>query len=583
MLAAGTRIDRYEVVGVLGEGGIATVYHVTHADLGTEHALKLLKHRSGAIGRRMLQEGRIQARLRHPNIVGVTDVVRHDGGVGLVMDYVDGVSLAMLAYNYQLSPEQLDQLAHELFDAVEAAHQLGLVHRDLKPDNVMMAVEGERLVAKVMDFGLAKAMRDELRVGRATRAGQMMGTPQFMAPEQYRDAAAVDARADLYSLAAVLYELMAGEPLFPDEDDLPVVMAKCMTGDWVPLAERAPEARPEWVEAVESCLAVDPAERPSDVAAVRERWGPRPPRAPVWEPAHLEFVRELQSIPPQLDSGIAGSASGPQTAVPNVPRSSQVPVGSPTPTTSDPYAELPRAETVASGEAPDAPPSRTSRAGLGVAFLGLTGVGLGVAIGLLVLGALGLWWLVQPGPEMADAGADELEQPDPPARPEPPTPAPIRGDEERVEQAAAAPVPTPAPAAVTPAPAAPTPAEPAPAPEPEVPEPEVPEPEVVQVPSPQPVPVEVPATAGSDTTDDGPDEAVRDPSLAQVALPGDFDGYLVDAGSGQRVPLDAAPPGTYDLYVFFDTQVPTLTASVTLNPGQTRRFTRCDSVGKLCK
>ena len=535
-ISSGTRIDRYELVEALGEGGIATVYKAVHTDLGTHHALKLLKHRSGAIAKRMLQEGRIQAQLRHPNIVGVTDVVRFDGGVGLVMDYVDGVSLAMLAYNYTLTEPQLDNLAHELFDAVEAAHRLGLVHRDLKPDNVMMAFESDRLVAKVMDFGLAKAMRDELRVGKATRAGQMMGTPQFMAPEQYRDAASVDGRADLFSLGAMLYELVCGEPLFPDEDDLPVVMAKSMAGEWVRLEDRETTVPRRWIDAIHTCLAVDADDRPADVAALRELWGPRP-RPAEWTDEHRAFVRKLQAIPVTIDTLLPG----PQPST-NVPRESQPPLPPPA--------------------AGPSRPSRPSRGGLGVMVLGLSGVGMGVGIGVLaLLLAVGLWWW-QPWAEVPVD--DEVAAVAPEPVPEPaavPVPAPPEPPPAPAQPAPAAAAPTPAPAAPTPAPVPAT------------------QPEVVQVPAPAPTPVPVPAAAPEP---EGPTAATRDPSMGRVVLPG-LDGYLSSPDGAGRFPLDAAPPGTYDLYVFFDAQVPTLTESVTLTAGQTKEFSRCDTLAKRCK
>lgn len=519
-IVSGTRIDRYELIEALGEGGIATVYKAVHTDLGTQHALKLLKHRSGAIAKRMLQEGRIQAQLRHPNIVGVTDVVRFDGGVGLVMDYVDGVSLAMLAYNYTLEHGQLDTLAHELFDAVEAAHRLGLVHRDLKPDNVMMAFGGDRLVAKVMDFGLAKAMRDELRVGKATRAGEMMGTPQYMAPEQYRDAASVDGRADLYSLGAILYEVACGLPLFPDADDLPVVMAKSMAGDWTPLEDRDTDIPLRWMNAIHACLEVEPGDRPADVAQLRDLWGPRPAPA-SWGEKELAFVREIQAVPVEIDTILPG----PQPSV-NVPRESQPPTPA----------------------APETQPSRPSRAGLGVMVLGLSGAGLtaaGVVFALLI--GLGVWWSQPAGPGQDVASTEPDAQPN--AQPEPP----VEPEPEPV--AAPSPRPEPVPSAPDAAPA--------------------PEPEVVKVPAAAPPPAPVPEP-------ELPAAPIRDPSLGRVVLPG-LDGYLSSPDGSGRFPLEAAPPGTYDLYVFFDAQVPTLTGSVTLSAGQTQEFSRCDTLAKRCK
>ncbi len=288
-------MDRYEVEAVLGQGGMATVYKVCHTELMTRHALKLLMHKGGSLADRMLQEGKMQARLRHPNVVGVTDVVRHEGHIGLVMDFIDGVALGAFSYNYHLKGHKLDQLAHDLFDGIEAAHALGLVHRDLKPDNVMMAFEGDEVVAKITDFGLAKALSDELRVARATQAGQMMGTPRYMAPEQFFDAAAVDVRADIYALGAILYEVLGRKPLFPDSD-LANALTACVTGDWEPLTDLPAGTPAAWRDTIHACLATAKKDRPADIAALRSLWGAAPPRRPAWSADDLSFLHDVQDL-----------------------------------------------------------------------------------------------------------------------------------------------------------------------------------------------------------------------------------------------------------------------------------------------
>jgi serine/threonine-protein kinase len=297
--APGDRIANYEIEQLLGRGGMATVFRVRHVDLGTRHAMKLPSMRSKSLTKRLLQEGRIQAQLRHPHVVGVSDVVHHGDDVGLVMDLVEGIDLQDLVARGPLSRAQVDSLAAALFDAVEAAHQLGLVHRDLKPANVLLEVSARGIAPRVTDFGLAKALSDGLRVARATRKGAMMGTPQYMAPEQFRDASSVDARADVYALGGVLYTMIAGRAPFPAGLDVVEQMKRVMAGAWTPLDELAPDAPTRWVEAVHACLSLDPGRRPRDIAALRRMWQPRP-HAPgsVWPASLIAELRGEAAVPP---------------------------------------------------------------------------------------------------------------------------------------------------------------------------------------------------------------------------------------------------------------------------------------------
>ncbi|MCA9566574.1 MAG: protein kinase, partial [Myxococcales bacterium] len=130
-LATGATVDRYVVEGVLGEGGMAIVYLCRHVQLGTKHALKLLTMSSRAIKERLVQEGQVQASLRHPNIVAVTDIIVVNGAPGLVMEYIEGPSLDDLLDQQTLTYEQADVLVEGLLRGVAHAHSRGLVHRDL--------------------------------------------------------------------------------------------------------------------------------------------------------------------------------------------------------------------------------------------------------------------------------------------------------------------------------------------------------------------------------------------------------------------------------------------------------------------
>ncbi|MCB9679684.1 MAG: serine/threonine protein kinase [Alphaproteobacteria bacterium] len=429
----GWQIDRYVLERRLGQGGMASVYLARHADLGTQHAIKLLTVHSNTLADRMLQEGRIQARLRHPNIVAVTDIVRFDGEIGLVMDYVDGVSLGGLIGHVDLSHDAIDAIAQGLFAGVEAAHQLQLVHRDLKPDNVLLALSGDALKPRIADFGLAKAIRDELRVGRSTRMGSSMGTPQYMAPEQYRDASAVDPRADLFSLGAILYELVSGEPVFPNED-LPVLLARVQMGHWTPLHERVPDAPPAWVAAIHACLALSPDDRPASIAEVRALWGPPRTAANPWTPDVLDHVRRLRDRP--APDPVASF----HTPLPTARRAS-----TPVPTR-----------------------SRWSAVGTGIAALGLGGMtfGGGAVLGIGLLAALAL--AVPTAPPVATPSTPPIEIAPDEASLRPTRREASAREPSRVRPTAASPAPAPGPLASPVPDAVPTPApEPtAPAPDP---------------------------------------------------------------------------------------------------------------------
>ncbi len=585
---AGMRLEKYILESRIGEGGMATVYKARHADLDTLHAIKLLKQRSGAVAERMLQEGRIQARLRHPNVVGVTDVIRKGKDVGLVMDYVEGLSLGLLTYGFRMLPDQIDAAVAGILDGVEMAHGLGLVHRDLKPDNILMEYlpsgapkeEWNDLRPRIMDFGLAKAVRDELRVGRSTRVGAMMGTPQFMAPEQYQDASGVDRRADIYSLGAIFYEMISGKPVFEDAD-LPVLLARVQRGEWTPLDEVAPGTPSTWVDAVHACLHVDPEDRPEDIAALRRIWKPQPRTESTWSKKQIAYIGHLEQALPEPESdlfetGLIGSAddSPDESGAPGFRRSGPL---SDEDTMPSPVVDSP----MASGASL---PSRPSTPGPGAWLsLGVGGVLIFVLFLLLGIG-LATWmsgsFSSRIGTAEADAGdagdatagmgpSPETEEPEEPEEPEPtePTEPEPAVDAEPTDVPEPAEDPEPAVAdGPTPAPQPGPTTAPVPAPvAPDAQEPRVEAPR----PTEEPVPVEAP----------DPEPAI-DPTLASVSVDG-FDGYLYQ--DGRRQPLTGVQPGDYDLYVFFDdNQAASKASNVTLGVGQTLNM-KCDRGLKACR
>jgi len=202
--------DRYLIERELGSGGMAIVYLARDRKLDREVALKVLRPELGAVlgSERFLAEIKISARLDHPHILTLIDSGNADGFLYYVLPYVRGESLrAKLDREHQLSIEEALAITRQVATALDYAHRQGLVHRDIKPENILIQ-EGE---AMLTDFGIALAVK-EAGGNRLTQTGLSLGTPQYMSPEQATGDRGVDARSDVYSLAAVFYEMIAGEP-----------------------------------------------------------------------------------------------------------------------------------------------------------------------------------------------------------------------------------------------------------------------------------------------------------------------------------------------------------------------------------
>lgn len=224
MLEIGRQIERYIVEEALGEGGMAFVFRVRHSKLGTLHALKVLKVGGPAIQERLVREGKVQASLKHANILAVTDVIDVDGAPGLLMEYVGGGSLDQWLEGRKPTTAEAESIFRGILAGVGRAHKAGLIHRDLKPGNVLMEDGDDGFVPKVADFGLAKILADT-GGKNATRSGVGMGTPAYMSPEQIRDAKNVDGRADIFALGCILYELVCGSSPFQRGDVLSIFAA----------------------------------------------------------------------------------------------------------------------------------------------------------------------------------------------------------------------------------------------------------------------------------------------------------------------------------------------------------------------
>jgi serine/threonine protein kinase len=279
MLAPGDIVDRYRVIREIGRGGMAVVYLVEHTTLDTHHALKVLTQTSAAIRDRLILEGRVQAKLKHPNLVAVTDVLDVEGSPGLLMEYVDGPSLRQWLERQRPDVEVAKAMFRAIVAGVARAHQAGVIHRDMKPGNVLLDAQAG-MVPKITDFGLAKALEANTPAMHQTRSGMAMGTPSYMAPEQIRDAKTVDGRADIFALGCVFYELICGEQAFPGQDTLEV-MNRVTGGVYTPPTEVVADLPDPVVAAINGCLQPKRRLRIPDCETLMrildgESWAPNP-------------------------------------------------------------------------------------------------------------------------------------------------------------------------------------------------------------------------------------------------------------------------------------------------------------------
>ena len=225
-LASGSKLGPYEIVGPLGAGGMGEVYRATDSRLGRHVALKVLREAFASDAERMARlerEAKVLASLNHPNIASIYGVEESNGGRALVMELVEGATLAQRIKQGALPLEETLQIARQITEGLEYAHERGIIHRDLKPSNLKQTPDGQ---VKILDFGLAKALEGETSEqesqtsptlsAAATRAGVLLGTAAYMSPEQARGKR-VDRRADIWAFGCVLYEMLAGAPAFDGE------------------------------------------------------------------------------------------------------------------------------------------------------------------------------------------------------------------------------------------------------------------------------------------------------------------------------------------------------------------------------
>ncbi len=264
--------ERYHILKRIGEGGMGRVYLGEHVKMNRQCAIKVMSPalvNDAESASRFAREASSAARIIHPNVAAVFDYGESEGLVYLVMEYVDGEPLSrMLAREAPFALERAVDLARQIADGLGAAHELGIVHRDLKPDNILVTrSKSGREVAKVVDFGIAKAMQEG--AGEAlTRTGLVIGTPEFMSPEQLLGDP-IDARSDLYALGCILHLMLTAAPAF----DAPTreQMIKRRLSENPPHAQELDPGIPDSIDRViVKLLARTPDERYGSAAEVRD-------------------------------------------------------------------------------------------------------------------------------------------------------------------------------------------------------------------------------------------------------------------------------------------------------------------------
>jgi predicted Ser/Thr protein kinase len=268
MLAPGQLLaSRYSIERLLGRGGMGAVYLASDKVLGEHVALKVIApawhHEHDALVERFRREAAAALKVSSPHVIRIHDIGEAPGGLlYLSMEYFDGKTLAeLLAGRGPLGKRELREIIGQVCDGLDAAHRASVVHRDLKPQNVLV---GERNVVKIIDFGLAKTAF----TAGLTATGLLLGTPHYMAPEQVRGKD-IDARADIYALGALTYHAATGRPPFDGDNPIAISFAQLSETPPRPRALN-PALSAELDEMIMDALAKDPRDRPQSAAAFRQ-------------------------------------------------------------------------------------------------------------------------------------------------------------------------------------------------------------------------------------------------------------------------------------------------------------------------
>jgi hypothetical protein len=291
----GERIGDYEILGILGAGGMGQVYKVRNVISDRVEAMKVLLpnlESDPELGDRFLREIKVQASLEHPHIAALRTAQKVGNSILMVMEYVEGKTMEAVLKDGPLPVEKAIEYAAQVLDALDYAHKRGVIHRDIKPANMMLTPTG---TVKLMDFGIARLVADE----RLTQTGRTVGSLYYMSPEQIRGEATLDARADIYSFGIALYEMTTGRRPF-EGDSAYSVMAAHLQQMPPPPVELDPRLPPGLNEIILMAIAKEPAKRFQTAGAMRAallrlRGGVAQPAAP--KPAVA--VAAAPAVPPQ--------------------------------------------------------------------------------------------------------------------------------------------------------------------------------------------------------------------------------------------------------------------------------------------
>ncbi|MCC6751041.1 MAG: serine/threonine protein kinase [Deltaproteobacteria bacterium] len=341
---SGTLLEgKYRISRLVGNGAMGAVFEATHTMLNKRVAVKVIHpalSNDKQMSSRLVREARAASATGHRNVASVTDMGwTEEGSLFLVMEYLDGRPLSdLVEQESPLAPIRASTLVCQTLSGLEAVHKKGIVHRDLKPANLMVVLdeEGDEYV-KILDFGISKVQGEEGAAGLTT-PGLVVGTPQYMAPEQATGVAQVDHRADIYAMGAILYTLLTGQPPHRGSS-LPELVARVLAGKVQPPSSLRPDLSPALDAVVLCALATDPADRFADARTFRKALEPfaraaglvpvpSAPQivaapAPVAAPGELDELSlvaldEVQGAPgPQnLPLSLLGAARVAETAAP---------------------------------------------------------------------------------------------------------------------------------------------------------------------------------------------------------------------------------------------------------------------------
>ncbi|HEY1585633.1 MAG TPA: protein kinase [Polyangia bacterium] len=311
----GSYIDsKYLIRRLIGEGGMGLVYEAEHVEIGRRVAVKVLHAmytRQAEVVSRFRSEARAATRIGHPHIIDVFDSgTTVEGAVYFVMEFLEGRDLSQLVEEDGPLPAQRSiAIAREICQALMAAHKAGILHRDLKPENVFLIDrDGKRDFVKVLDFGIAKTMEAVTdRVGRLTNPGVAMGTPEYMAPEQAAGLQ-IDARADVYAVGAILYEMLSGRPPHEGAHIMEVLTRKATIAP-TPLSVLRPDVPRDLESLVMRTLAISPELRPQSMLSMSQELGKLSGATPTEEQPIAITDRVPRNKTPYVAAAVVASAA----------------------------------------------------------------------------------------------------------------------------------------------------------------------------------------------------------------------------------------------------------------------------------